>query len=145
MLSVCVRKQESLIADFTQRIKLLLENGSLGNEEEYDNTTLAQNSQKLDEADSLNAALQFANDEMNILKALTLRLSQPYTHASLGAVVVTNKATFFISVSIEQFNIDGKTVIGLSEKSPLFQKMKGKKTGQKFSFKDTEYEILDIF
>lgn len=145
MLEACIRKQGDLIDDLKTRIKELLETGPLGNEEEYDNTVLAQNAQNADEINSVNAALKFASDEMDVLNHLRSTLDRSCTKASPVAVVVTNQSVFFVSVSIEQFEVDGETFVGLSDKSPLFQAMKGKKKGQKFSYKGITYKITDIF
>lgn len=145
LVEECITRQEMLIEDFRSRIKGLLESGPLGNEEEYDNSVLAQHAQSTAEIDSLNDALKFATDELNELIRLQAFVNRPVLLVSPGAVVVTDRATFFISVSIEQFEVDGEPFVGLSEKSPLYSSMKGKKKGQKFSYNGTGYKITDIF
>lgn len=144
MLEVCIAKQESLIADFKERIKSLLES-RLGNEESYDNNELSQQSQKNDELETLNRNLQFANDEMKILRQLLSRPEGGFMFVAPGAVVVTNTKTFFVGVSTEQFQVDGESFIGLSTKSPLYSVMKEKKKDQKFSYKGITYKIIDVY
>lgn len=145
MLNKCIAKQQSLIEDFKKRIEALLVTEGLGNEESYDNTELAQASISVDEARALSEALQYAEDEMKQLWFLQLIPNKVNTVAEQGAAVVTTSGTFYISVSIEQFKVDGETYIGLSVHSPLYLAMKGKGVGENFTYNGREYSISDIF
>jgi len=136
MLNACITKQQSLIADFKKRIDVLLVT------EGYE---ISQSSVMMDEARSLADALQFAEDEMKQLWFLQLFPDKVITRVEQGAVVVTDAATYYISVSIEQFKINGETYIGLSVHSPLYLAMKGKSVGEKFVFGGREYSIKDLF
>lgn len=145
MLEACIKKQQSLLNDFKARLKTLIESQGLGNEEEYDNNKLANIAQGIVEANALNDALDFANREMNQLLYLKSIHDDVHEKAEFGAVVVTDIATFFISTSIEQFDLDGETFIGLSIYSPLFLKMKGKRKGETLSYNGATYQIADVF
>lgn len=145
LLEACIVKQQSLIDDFNVRIRNLLDSQGLGNEEEYDSNELSQKAQAAEEINSINEALSLANEEMAVLDSLQ-RISKEEAHnVSPGAVVATNRDTFFISASIEQFDLDGDTWIGLSTKSPLYKAMKGKKKGDSFKCNGIAYKILDLF
>lgn len=145
MLNTCIAKQQSLIEDFKKRVEALLVTEGLGNEESYDSTALSQNSMLIDEASALSQSLQFAEDEMKQLWFLQLIPGKVNTVVEQGAIVVTNSATFYISVSIEQFKVEGETYIGLSVHSPLYLVMKGKTIGDHFFYNGREYVINDIF
>ena len=145
MLTACIAKQQLLIDDFKKRIAALLSTDGLGNEESYDNNELSNVSSQIEEANAINEALHFAEDEMNQLMFLQFSGDQLNTQAEQGAVVITNAATFFISVSIEQFRVDRDIFIGLSVFSPLFLAMKGLTAGEKFTYGGREYRINDIF
>lgn len=145
MLEACIIKQEALIDDFKLRTRNLLDTSGLGNEEEYDNQELAQKSQVSVELSSLAEALNLAQDEMKVLMDLKTSNLHIQSSVTLGSVVVTNRNTFFVCVSTEQFDVDGKTFIGLSLKSPLFLAMKGKTKNDTFSCKGVNYKILDIY
>jgi hypothetical protein len=136
MLNACITKQQSLIEGFKKRIDVLLVT------EGYE---LSHNSEMMDEARSLADALQFAEDEMKQLWFLQLFPDKVITRVEQGAVVATDSATFYISVSIEQFKINGETYIGLSVHSPLYLAMKGKVIGERFLFGGREYNITDLF
>jgi hypothetical protein len=62
-----------------------------------------------------------------------------------GAIVVTNRGTFFVSASLEKFTVDGKVYTGISLSSPLYQAMHGKVKGDTISFRGTSYKIKDLF
>jgi hypothetical protein len=146
LLQACIKKQQSLIDDFKGRIDALLSIEGLGNEEKYDNNELSQSSQKTDEVNSLNEALEFANEEMKVLQNLATSQSKTeHTRVEPGAVVVTNHESFFISVSAEKIEVDGQAYIGISCHSPLFLAMKEKRKGYKFTSNERPYQIEDIF
>jgi hypothetical protein len=65
--------------------------------------------------------------------------------AEYGTVVRTDKETFFISVGIEEFNVDGQPVFGISVQSPIYRVMKGKKVGEHFTYNGITCLIEEIF
>src|SRR5688572_11795343 len=145
MLEACISKQQSLIKDFRKRLEALLVTEGLGNEESYDSTEHSHMSLQMDEASGLTETLRFAEDEMKQLMFLEHSAEETTTRIEPGAAVVTNVATFYASVSIEQFKVDGETFIGLSVHSPLYIAMKGKDIGEKVFYSGKEYIIRDIF
>jgi hypothetical protein len=145
LLHACIAKQQFLIDDFKGRIKTLTEVQGLGNEESYDSEDTANNSAKATEINELNNLLEFANSELGILENLKTRLTFPIDRVALGAIVVTNLHTFFVSASLERFQVEGNIYVGISTSSPIYQLMDGKLKGQTFTFKGTEYKIKDVF
>jgi len=145
LLEACYVKQQALIDDFKIRIKALLQVDGLGNEEEYDNNQQANVSQNITEADALNQELIFVNEEMKMLRKLEPLMSVKHNCVEFGAVFNTDKRTFFIATSIEEFVINNKTFVGLSTKSALYSRMKGLRKGDDFSYHGVTYKIIDIF
>jgi hypothetical protein len=145
MLAACIAKQQSLINDFRERIKSLTETEGLGNEEYYDDRELSIQSSRVSEINTLNQLLEFANQEMELLENLRIPHDVIHDRAVVGAVVATDNKTFYISASIESFTVDGRSYLGISARSPLFQAMSGKRKGDSFSFKEKHYRINDIF
>jgi hypothetical protein len=145
VFDTCMRRQQSLIDDFKVRTKALLKNEGLGNEEEYDHDELSQKNQASVDAGALNEALSLANEEMSFLNQLNATEKKIQTVVGPGAIVITNKTFFFISVSIEHFDVDGLNFFGISTKSPLYLTMKGLPVGSLFSHNGMTYKITDIF
>jgi hypothetical protein len=137
-------KQQSKIDDFRSRIRSLLEPEGLGNEESYDNNTLAGNLQAIAEVNGLNESLTFANEEMDVLMKLEAAPEANHETADLGAIVETDRGTFFVCTASEPFDFEGQTFFGLSSHSPLFRAMHGKKSGEKFRFMGKTYKVTGI-
>lgn len=145
LVDACIVKQLALINDFKERINSLTEAEGLGNEEHYDSTDQITNSQKAIEINALNELLEFATSELELLEIIKSTQHMERDRPALGAIIDTNRGTFFISASLEQFVVAGTKFIGLSTKSPLYSAMDGKKKGNSFSFKGNHYKIKDIF
>lgn len=145
ILETCIKNQQTLIDDFKLRIKGILETQGLGNEEAYDNNEMSQKNQASGEVSTLNDALSLANEEMSFLLRLKQSANDPHKVVGPGAIVITDKAVFFVSVSIERFSVDGETFFGISTKSPLYLTMKGLPPGSIFQHNGIIYEVIDIF
>jgi hypothetical protein len=66
-------------------------------------------------------------------------------HVKLGSIVCTNLQNYFISASLGEIEQGGKSYMAISTMTPLYQALAGKQKGDKFSFRNTEYKILDVF
>ncbi|SKB97939.1 MULTISPECIES: hypothetical protein [Soonwooa] len=62
----------------------------------------------------------------------------------LGALVITNKARFYISISLGEFFYDGDRFYAISEESPLAQKMLGLTVGSEFTLNKIHQKIVEI-
>lgn len=74
--------------------------------------------------------------QMAALKAMKQKMlrviNSPTEIAQLGSLVITNKARFYISVSLGEFFYEGDRFYAISEESPMAQMMKGMKVGDEF-------------
>ncbi len=145
LLEACTEKQQVLIDDFNNRISELLQSPGLGNEESYDNQIMGQQSQRIEEVEALHQALKVAREEMDELSRLVAEKPTSHSRVEPGAVVVTDRDTFFVSVSIEQFEVDGEPYVGISTRSPLYLAMKDKQVGDPFRCAGIHYKIVDLF
>ena len=62
----------------------------------------------------------------------------------LGSLVITNKARFYISVSLGEFFFQGDRFYAISPESPMAQIMTGKKVGDDFTLNNIHQEIVEI-
>jgi len=111
---------------------------------QMDTQQLAYNNEVNERIHFLAEQLNFAVEEMNTLNRIIIEMPLHKT-ITLGSVVITDKRKFFVSVSIENFKISRTDYFGLSQKTPLYQEMEGKKKGDTFSFRDFKYVIKDVF
>ena len=83
------------------------------------------------------------------LKDLQRNLSKIHHNTSerikLGSIVFTNKARFYISVSLGEFFFEGDRFYAISEESPMANILKGKKVGDSFILNNISQEILQVF
>lgn len=137
----CIQKQNELIDGFTSRLRTM-ESATL----EHDHSPSQTESRTAGTVELVNALgreLEFAQREMEFLK--NLNPSKETDIVEPGAVVVTDKLTFYICVSIEKFEVNGKDFFGISYKAPIYASMRGLKKGTSFKYNETEYKILDVY
>jgi hypothetical protein len=137
----CLQKQTDLIESFRNRLETMESDAF-----DHDQSPSQSENRTAGKMDLLNAVgkeLDFALREMEFLK--NLDPSKVSEIVEPGAVVVTNKMTFYICVSIEKFEVEGKELFGMSFKAPLYAVMRGLAKGASFTFNETQYDILDVY
>ncbi len=146
MLEESIKKHKSVVDDFSARISELREEEESLNYEAYNSMARRPyNEQVMPELEAIDIQLQFANEELDLLNRLKKSEDLTRDEVKLGAAVETDKGMFFVSASIEQFQIDGREMVGLSIKSPLYLAMEGKRKGDTFTYNNTTYRISDVF
>lgn len=81
----------------------------------------------------------------NMQKKMLKVLNSASDVAQLGSLVITNKARFYISVSLGEFFYGGDRFYAISEESPMAQIMKGKKVGDEFVLNNIHQKIEEIY
>ncbi|SFB95468.1 hypothetical protein [Kaistella jeonii] len=71
-------------------------------------------------------------------------LNNPSERVNIGSLVFTNKARFYISVSLGEFFFEGDRFYAISEESPMAKIMFGKKPGDSFILNNIHQEIMEI-
>ncbi len=64
--------------------------------------------------------------------------------AKLGSLVITNKARFYISVSLGEFFYDGDRFYAISPESPMAKKIIGMKAGEEFTLNRIHQKIEEV-
>ena len=86
--------------------------------------------------------------QMGALQDLKLNLNKvlnkPTDRIQLGSVVFTNKARFYISVSLGEFFFEGDRFYAISEESPMAKIMFGKKSGDSFILNNISQTIEEV-
>lgn len=142
IFEACIKRQNELIENYTQELAELDEEmNSRDHSPSQTDHNLAAERQEMYQA--LKKELDFLKYEMQILR--NLDMEKTYESVSLGAVVVTDKRTFFVSVSIEEVEIGDNKVFGLSMEAPIYNKMKDKSKGDTFEMNGLEYKVLDVY
>lgn len=145
ILDAAIHQHETVIRDFRERIHAMMHHEGDVNEEAYDIQTQSFQAETTTKVDLLSEQLEFANRELDELMRMKADVGSIHDVVRRGSVVKTDREIFFVSASIERFQVDGQSLFGLSVSSPLYLAMKGKKVGDVFSYGKISYCILDVF
>jgi len=77
----------------------------------------------------------------NLLKVLPAATPE---RIQLGSLVITNKARFYISVSLGEFFFEGDRFYAISPESPMAKKMMGMKSGEEFTLNKIHQKIVEV-
>ncbi|OWK73582.1 hypothetical protein CBW16_08725 [Flavobacteriaceae bacterium JJC] len=80
----------------------------------------------------------------DLQRNMTKVLNTPTDRVQLGSMVFTNKARFYISVSLGEFFFEGDRFYAISEESPMAKMMFGKKSGDSFVLNNIGQTIENI-
>ncbi|WP_317166772.1 3-oxoacyl-ACP synthase [Spirosoma aureum] len=67
-----------------------------------------------------------------------------YTIVQPGSLVITNRGTFFISISAGKLSVDGNEVFAVSPASPIGMALAGRRAGDQVLFNKMTYEVLKV-
>jgi hypothetical protein len=119
ILHACTIKQQLTIADFEKEIEAIKDEVTAHSE------TASQEHRGAAEQNSLLVRLEhellFLKNELMLLESLDEDKISAVVEP--GAVVVTDQRIFFISTSIEEVEVNGKNVFGLSTHAPIYAEM----------------------
>lgn len=141
ILEACLLKQNELIEGFRTRLETM--EAEAIDHDHSPSQTESRTAGNMELLTAVGKELDFAQHEMEFLK--NLDPSKVSAIVEPGAVVVTNKMTFYICVSIEKFEVQGNPFFGMSFKAPLYASMRGLAKGTSFKYNETHYDILDIY
>lgn len=144
VLEAAKKRQQEIIDDFKDRINELRSSEGDINDGQYELDQSSQNVVSNEEINILADELNFVVEEMNLLNRMNVG-DHLHEEVSPVSVVKTNKLTFFPSVSVEKFNVDGEEFFGISTKAPIYAAMQHKKAGESFQFNDNEYKIEEVY
>ncbi len=80
----------------------------------------------------------------NNLDFLETYKNKESTKIELGSLIETEDLYIFIGISLQQFKLNGKNVIAISEEAPIYNSIKGKTIGEKITIGTIENTIISI-
>ncbi len=83
-----------------------------------------------------------AQNTKNILCNMIFPLQ--YLAVGVGALVITNQGRFFVGVGLGQMLLENEKYFVISPESPIGNLLMGKKIGEKFTFNQKEFVVLEI-
>ncbi|GAB3991687.1 hypothetical protein GCM10028807_22390 [Spirosoma daeguense] len=73
-----------------------------------------------------------------------LAVDKIYETAQPGSMVITNRGTFYISISAGKLTFSGKDYFAVSPASPIATSLSGRKAGDTVTFNQQTYQILSV-
>ena len=95
--------------------------------------------------DRENHAVQRVATLHGLAKLRAIDLNQEHEEAELGAVIRSDKGSFFLAISAGKTMIDDELFYIISIDSPIGQALLGAEQEDIIFFRDREYDILDVF
>lgn len=141
LLDACLQMQEKEVENFENRVKAL--KNDMNAQTESASQGQGGNAGKMELLENYEKELVFSQMELTQLKSLDPSITN--TVVEPGAIVMTDRLNFYISIPTDKIVIDDKSFIGISVKSPIYMEMKGCKKGDSFKFNETGYSILDLY
>ena len=141
VLQTCIAKQEELVNNFVGRVNELVADAST--QRQSTSQSEDRTAGNVEVLETLQRELAFVQMEMGVLKSINPE--QVNNKVELGAIVVTNKRTFFIAVSVEKIEIEGQEIFGISMRAPIYSAMIDLKKGDQFEFNGISYKIQDVY
>ncbi|MGA7838845.1 MAG: hypothetical protein WB996_12805 [Ignavibacteriaceae bacterium] len=143
LYSACANYVESKIKQITDALNELQQaanqetKSSMGDKYETGRSSIHLEMEKysgqLNEFTNLKKILFHINSERN------------YDTAQPGCVVYTNNANYFIAINAGEFEIHGIKYLTISLASPLGKELYKRKSGDKFTFRNKEFKIDNVF
>lgn len=139
-----VASVERTVKELKEEIARIQNRELVIDEGQFDLDHKAQEEADHEVINELAGQLHFELEELQRLQRMDIKLPLLET-VGPGAVVVTDRRTFYVSVGIEDFEVGNREIFGLSTGAPIYEVMKGKGKGENFSFRDMKYVIEDVF
>jgi len=140
LLQACKDNVEKRITDYKNEIALL--NEAIENNDKESEGEDSGNGKLLNDLEK-NAG--YLNEVLKTREFLAqINPNSTNTTAAIGSIVKTESIVFYLSTSVGQIDINKEVYYAISLQSPIGQLLKGKSTGDNFTFNDKNYTVLDI-
>jgi transcription elongation factor GreA len=133
---------KDVIADKIEKLKKFIEftldaSRDIKKTPKYDSTREEMQEEIYQMQRQLGALNDLQRNMSKVLNTTTERIQ-------LGSLVITNKARFYISVSLGEFFFEGDRFYAISSESPMAKKMMGMKSGDSFTLNNIHQNIVEV-
>lgn len=143
LLHECLEMQKVVVENAKKAVDEAHINAIEGDDSTEEKLYNAYREEMQNQRDMFARHYEAALDELAMLnKIITMRENK---EVQFGAVVITDAAKYFLSISLGQIKIGDDTYFAISPLAPLAKAMIGKKAGETFTFRDKTIKILDVF
>ena len=87
---------------------------------------------------------QLAEAQQLLAEMEQIKPGKAFETIQKGALVQTDRTTFFVAVGLCKISAEGKDIFVISPQSPIGKQMLGKRSGESFNMNGTEYVITSV-
>lgn len=142
IIEACRQAVEASTQRTQQTMGNLITDSTESNEETGSDKYESKDEEMIEDSRIMEPHLEFLQRELVVLDAVNPETQNE--EVGVGAVVITGSLRFLVAVSA-QFNVGNEDFVGISAAAPIFEEMRGKKAGDKFSFNGNDYTITEVF
>lgn len=139
--NICLQKLEEQVENFDSRVQSM--KSDINNKTYSASQSEDRQPGKIELLRIYESELAFSKADLDYLK--NLNITTEHKKVEPGSLSITNQLVFFVSVSTEKFEINNKTVVGISVNAPIYKAMAGLGKGDSFNLNDTEYLIEELY
>lgn len=143
ILSECLRLQKAIVENARKAVNDAQESANEGDDSTEEKLYNSYREEMQNKRDMFARQFSIAVDDLNNLNQIVT--SKEYKQAEFGSIVVTDTGTYFISISLGQVKVDGKTIFAVSALAPIYRAFEGKKKGDSYTFQGKALKIKEIF
>ena len=134
--------EEAELADAIAHYEAFLHDSALDDREAHDKDEIAVSRENADLAAAFDTPVQTHHAKIDVIENLDFALKD---EVEPGAVVSFNGRHFIVAVSTTRFDVEGRTYMGISTQSPIYNAMKGLSEGDSFTFNGREMTLDEVF
>ncbi len=141
LLNLCFEHVNKRISSYTDEIEVIKDSIE-SNDKSTDADDDSGNGKLLNDLEKNAHYLSDARKMLDTLKLINPKIQNDYV--VLGSLVKTKTISFFIAVSLGKIQLHDESYFVISKHAPVGQLMLNKKVGDKITFNDAHYEIIEI-
>lgn len=89
--------------------------------------------------------LQLQKAQMQKHELSQINLHKKPDRVQFGSLVFTNRGAYFLSIALGKITVEGENIFCISPVSPFGKLIQNKTTGDKFSFQENEFILLELY
>jgi len=133
--------QLSVVEDLEASRERLETSADIDENETVDPEDFSRQNELGNMATRLKFKVQNSRNELEYLKSLDLDTGDVIQE---GSLVVTDSYVFYVSIPVRPFDMEGKHIVSVSSKAPVYHAMRGKKAGDTFEVAGKTYKINEV-
>jgi len=136
-----VSTQKRVISDLETSYNRLKADADIDENETRDPEDFSRQTESGEMARRFKFKILKAQNDLEYLEKLEVHTGNEIAE---GSLVVTDSLIFFVGISIQPIDQEGRHIVSISTKSPIYTTMRGLKAGDNFAYANRSYHIDSV-